>query len=148
MSPQTWLTSSGVTNLSVSDCTIHHVVSHCSFKMLSSFGWAWSAWECQIHGSRTEYENGAISLRAGANSGPELELLANSNSGIGIGIELAFPSLTGIGIELELPVFELEFNWNCHNWNWSRNCVLRNRIRNCFPWNWNPIQSPSYPYLQ
>ena len=43
--------------------------------------------------------------RAGANSGPELELLANSNSisGIGIGIELAFPSLTGIGIELELP---------------------------------------------
>ena len=77
--------------------------------------------------------------RAGANSGPELELLANSNSnsGIGIGIELAFPSLTGIGIELELPVFELELNWNCHNlnWNWSRNCVLRNRIRNCFPWN-------------
>ena len=67
------------------------------------------------------------------------QLLANSNSnsGIGIGIELAFPSLTGIGIELELPVFELELNWNCHNWNWnwSRNCVLRNRIRNCFPWN-------------
>ena len=77
----------------------------------------------------------SVSARAGANSGPELELLANSNSnsGIGIGIELAFPSLTGIGIELELPVFELEFNWNCHNWNWSRNCVLRNRIRNCFP---------------
>ena len=82
---------------------------------------------------------GWLSTRAGANSGPELELLANSNSnsGIGIGIELAFPSLTGIGIELELPVFELELNWNCHNlnWNWSRNCVLRNRIRNCFPWN-------------
>ena len=80
-----------------------------------------------------------INIRAGANSGPELELLgnSNSNSGIGIGIELAFPSLTGIGIELELPVFELELNWNCHNlnWNWSRNCVLRNRIRNCFPWN-------------
>ena len=80
-----------------------------------------------------------VPRRAGANSGPELELLANSNSnsGIGIGIELAFPSLTGIGIELELPVFELELNWNCHNlnWNWSRNCVLRNRIRNCFPWN-------------
>ena len=55
--------------------------------------------------------------RAGANSGPELELLANSNSGIGI--ELAFPSLTGIGIELELPVFELELNWNCHNLNWN-----------------------------
>ena len=38
--------------------------------------------------------------RAGANSGPELDFLANSNSnsGIGIGIELAFPSLTGIGI--------------------------------------------------
>ena len=53
---------------------------------------------------------GARSLRtrAGANSGPELDCLANSNSGIGIGIELAFPSLTGIGIELELPVFELE----------------------------------------
>ena len=91
-------------------------------------------------------------FRAGANSGPELELLANSNSnsGIVIGIELAFPSLTGIGIELELRVFELELNWNCHNWNWnwSRNCVLRNWIRNCFPWNWNPIRSPSYPYLQ
>ena len=48
--------------------------------------------------------------RAGANSGPELDLLVNSNSGIGIGIELAFPSLIGIGIasigigiELELP---------------------------------------------
>ena len=69
-------------------------------------------------------------ITAGANSGPELELLANSNSGIGIGIELAFPSLTGIGIELKLPVFELELNWNFHNlnWNWSRNCVLRNRI--------------------
>ena len=28
---------------------------------------------------------------------------------------------------------ELELNWNCHhlNWNWSRNCVLRNCIRNC-----------------
>ena len=28
---------------------------------------------------------------------------------------------------------ELELNWNCHhlNWNWSRNCVLRNGIRNC-----------------
>ena len=70
--------------------------------------------------------------QSGANSGPELDCLANSNSnsGIGIGIELALPSLTGIGIELELPVFELELNWNCHNlnWNWSRNCV------------------PSYPY--
>ena len=44
--------------------------------------------------------------RVGANSGPELDFLANSNSGIGI--ELAFPRLTGIGIELELPVFELE----------------------------------------
>ena len=82
-----------------------------------------------------------MSCRAGANSGPELDFLANSNSnsriGIGIGIELAFPSLTGIGIELELPVFELELNWNCHNWNWnwSRNSVLRNWIRNCFPRN-------------
>ena len=68
--------------------------------------------------------------RAGANSGPELDCLANSNSnsGIGIGIELAFRSLTGIGIELELPVFELELNWNCHNWNWSQNCVPRIRI--------------------
>ena len=77
--------------------------------------------------------------RAGANSGPELDLLANSNSnsGIGIGIELAFPSLIGIGIEFELPVFELELNLNSHNlnWNWSQNCVLRNWIRNCFPWN-------------
>ena len=28
---------------------------------------------------------------------------------------------------------ELELNWNCHhlNWNWSRNCALRNLIRNC-----------------
>ena len=42
--------------------------------------------------------------RAGANSDPELDFLANS----GIGIELAFPCLTGIGIELELPVLELE----------------------------------------
>ena len=41
--------------------------------------------------------------RAGANSGPELDCLANSNSRVGIGIELAFPRLTGIGIELELP---------------------------------------------
>ena len=97
-------------------------------------------------------ENKGKCTRAGANSGPELDLLANfnSNSGIWIGIELTFPSLTGIGIELELPVFELELNWNCHNWNWnwSRNCVLRNWIRNCFPCNWNPIRSPSYPYLQ
>ena len=90
----------------------------------------------------------ALDCRAGANSGPELDFLTNSNSGIGI--ELAFPSLAGIEIELELPVFELELNWNCHNWNWnwSRNYVLRNLIRNCFPRNWNPIRSPSYPYLQ
>ena len=39
--------------------------------------------------------------RAGVNSAPELELIANSNS----------------GIELELPSLELELNWNCHHWN-------------------------------
>ena len=40
-------------------------------------------------------------IRAGVNSAPELEFIANSNSGIAI---------VGIGIELEL-------NLNCHNWN-------------------------------
>ena len=60
-----------------------------------------------------DYDPGLFSIagfmkdvtRAGANSGPELDCLANSNSNSnsGIGIELAFPSLTGIGIELELP---------------------------------------------
>ena len=53
-----------------------------------------------------DYDSGLFSIagfmkdvtRAGANSGPELDCLANSNSGIGIGIELAFPSLTVIGI--------------------------------------------------
>ena len=44
-----------------------------------------------------------ISTRAGVNSAPELELIANSNSN------------SGIGIELELP--SLELNWNCHHWN-------------------------------
>ena len=58
----------------------------------------------------SQRRSGRVQTRVGANSGPELDLLANSNSnsGIGIGIELAFPSLIGIGIELELPVFELE----------------------------------------
>ena len=42
-------------------------------------------------------------IRAGVNSAPELELIANSKS--------------GIGIELELPSLELELNWNCHHWN-------------------------------
>ena len=40
-----------------------------------------------------------IQSRAGVNSAPELEFIANSNS----------------GIELELA--SLELNWNCHHWN-------------------------------
>ena len=46
-----------------------------------------------------------VPTRAGVNSAPELELIANSNSN------------SGIGIELELSSLELELNWNCHHWN-------------------------------
>ena len=72
--------------------------------------------------------------RAGVNSTPELEFIANSNSKSGIGIVI-------IGIELELPSLEYELNWNCHHWNWnlSWNCILQNCIRN-----WNPIWCPSF----
>ena len=46
-------------------------------------------------------DNICVAVRAGVNSAPELEFIANS------------------GIELELPSLELELNWNSHNWNWN-----------------------------
>ena len=56
--------------------------------------------------SRTHTAICAFVTRAGDNSAPELDFLANS--GIGIGFELAYSSLSGIEIELGLPSFEFE----------------------------------------
>ena len=68
--------------------------------------------------------------RAGVNSAPELDFLANS--------KVQFRNWNWIGLT------QSGRNWNCHHWNWSRNCILQNWIRNCLPWNWNPIWGPSY----
>ena len=57
-------------------------------------------WQIGMH-HRGCCQANASGIRAGVNSAPELELIANS----------------GIGIELELPSLNLELNWNCHHWN-------------------------------
>ena len=55
-----------------------------------------------------------VYIRAGVNSAPELEFIANSNSGIGIelvlsSLELELPSLELPSLELKLPSLECEF---------------------------------------